>query len=817
MRAYAKRLLFILIVFAVSTLSAKAQSFPNNLAANSVDPESDSIAISQMREKLDRIRIEQNRPTIALVLSGGGAKGAAYIGIFRYLEEAGIPVDMVCGTSMGGLMGGLYSMGYDSNEIEQIITSIDWSEMMSDNIDMKYLSFEDKGYKSQFVLSIPFYYDDATHMRREKLFDTPFDEGDIGTTASKRKILKTLPSGYITGFNVENMLYNLSVGYHEDIPFANLPVPFYCVSADLVSAKANYHTNGSLPKAMRSTMSIPGVFSPVRTSSRILVDGGTRNNFPVDIAKAMGADIIIGVEVAKRGATYSEINSVIDIVNCMITMLGDNARSNKDAQPDLFIKPETGSNSMLSFNSETIKEMIQYGYQAAVAREEDFNRIKEMLADARIPETKSVRKAVNLYKENVNISGIMVNGISMDEQNVFRKILNLKGYREISQTEINDALCRVMATGSFEDVNYSLHKDQYGDSYTLVFDCIPGQIHNFGMGVRLDTEEMAELMFNLRLNAHKLRGWRFDATAKVSSQQSVALSASYIPDHFAQLNAKVSFSHTRVDVQTGDAERLRCSTSILSNMEELSLSTVHGLFYDLRLGMRHEYFTMPDKFPLFSVSKDTPVEPYTDDFRKADYLTVFGQADFNTMNDKQFPTRGALVSAGLDVDVANFSCPDFSIVPILSLNAKVAIPVTKWLVLTPEAYYRGFYTWKTLDEQNFAYYHNNYVGGAMKGRYYRHQIPFMAANYPSTMRNNVLVANLDMRFKLSKKLYLFAFAGTIKEQDKLIQLFDSWKPEYWGYGAGIGYRTFFGPIKFNMHWSDIMSGTGGYLSIGYDF
>ena len=314
-----RRILFWCSALSVlASLSVHAQNFANNLAVGSTDPVSDSIAISTMRARMDSIRNAEHRPTVALVLSGGGAKGAAYVGIFKYLEETGIPVDLLCGTSMGGLMSGLYSLGYSSDELKDILCSINWHEVMRDDIDMKFLSYDQKEYREKFIVSIPFHYDDALHDNSESLFETALDE-DMETTEGKHKFFSSIPSGYIQGFKVESMLSNLSVGFHDDISFDKLPIPFVCVSSDLVSAKANYHTSGSLPMAIRSTISIPGVFTPVRMDSKVLVDGGTRNNFPVDIAKAMGADIIIGVEVAKRGTTYSEVNSVVDIVNCMIT------------------------------------------------------------------------------------------------------------------------------------------------------------------------------------------------------------------------------------------------------------------------------------------------------------------------------------------------------------------------------------------------------------------------------------------------------------------------------------------------------------------
>lgn len=818
------RQVFIKRVAAVAVLCLQivhvhAQQFPNNLAANSVDPVSDSIAISRMRVRLDSIRQTEHRPTVALVLSGGGAKGAAYIGLFRYLEEEGIPVDLLCGTSMGGLMSGLYSLGYDSYELEDIINSIDWSLMMSDNIDPGFLSFEQKEDREKFLMSIPFHYEDDAHAKREMVFDNDFDDSYLQSSESRKKLLSSIPTGYISGFNVENMLANLSVGFHEDINFEDLPVPFFCVSSDLVSAKANYHTGGSLLKAIRSTISIPGVFAPVRTNGRILVDGGTRNNFPVDIAKAMGADIIIGVEVAKRGTTYSQVNSVVDIVNCMITMLGDDARSNKSFTPDMLIKPETGDMSMLSFNSEAIAEMIDYGYEAAQEKADEFRKIKEQLGNYRRSDSSVRKKAINLYNQNVNVSGIMVNGIDKDEQNIFRRILDLKGHREISQKEIDDALCRVMASGSFEKVNYTLQKDEGEDTYTLVLDCVPGQVHNMGFGFRLDTEEMAELLFNVRLNAHKLKGWRFDATAKMSIQQSLDLTASYIPDGFAQINFRTSAAYIRSDINTENLNTVY-NIAFFDTRQELYMSTIHGRSFNLRGGLRHEYASIPVSMPLYSISG--PGSNYlkvADTARKGHFLTAFADLDVNTLNDRQFPTRGFRGSVGFDYDMANFAAENYEPVPIVNADAMLAIPATRWLTVTPSLYYRSYFSKVDIYSQSYSHIHNNYVGGAIRGRYMPQQIPFTGFGDVSEMFNHVYSLELDARFKLGRKLYLSGIGGVVREKPTLQELFEDISPSFWGCAMELGYRTFFGPVKFNLHWSDspYVVGLNGYFSVGFDF
>lgn len=795
-----------------------AQSFANNLAASSVDPEADSLAISVMRARLDSIRNTQHRPTVAVVLSGGGAKGAAYIGILRYIEEAGIPVDVICGTSMGGMVGGLYSLGYSSQELEEIFTSVDWGEMMSDDIDMKFVPFDQKMYKSQYGLSIPFYYDDATHIKRNEILEEPFVDGGIESSANRRKLLSTLPMGYINGFNIEAMLSHLSVGYHDDITFDQLPIPFYCVSSDLVSAKANYHSQGSLPKALRSTISIPGVFSPVRLQSKILVDGGTRNNFPVDIARAMGADIIIGAEAAKRGTTYSDVNSALDILACMITMLGDDARSNKDAQPDMVIKPETGNMKVLSFNAAAISELIKYGYESAQNHADDFVKIKERLGDYQKPDANERPKAINLFNDSVRVGGIMINGIDRDEQKMFRKILDLKGYRYVSHQEIKDAMCRVMASGSFEDVTYSMKYNAQAEDYTLVFDCVPGQIHNFGVSLRMDTEETAELMLNLRLNAHKLRGWWFDATGKVSSQQSISLKASYIPDEFAQVNFLATASHVRADIMTR-LKDVGYSLAMFNTTQEFFLSTIHGKALDVRAGLRHEYVSVPKGWPQFSATDDYGGMVLMDFVDKGRYLTMFFRTDINTMNDRQFPTNGFFGGFGVDFDMANFADPNFKRTAMFDFNTKFAVPVTEWLTIIPDLYYRGYYGDSAVEGEDYAFFHSNYVGGAIKGRYVRQQIPFVGFNDITHVDNNIGVLNLDIRFKLADKLFLSGQFGMAHEADTFERFLSDLAPDFKGYALELGYKAAFGPVKFNLHWSDsaYSDKLQAYFSMGFDF
>ena len=149
------------LIFLLTGVLAFAQGYPNGLSADTVDPEADARFISEMKAKMDKVRRTQQRPTVALVLSGGGARGSAHVGVMKVLEEMRIPIDMICGTSMGGLMGGLYSMGYTADQLDSLLKEQDWNLTLSDDISPRYKPYKEKEYRSKYVLTVPFHYENA--------------------------------------------------------------------------------------------------------------------------------------------------------------------------------------------------------------------------------------------------------------------------------------------------------------------------------------------------------------------------------------------------------------------------------------------------------------------------------------------------------------------------------------------------------------------------------------------------------------------------------------------------------------------------------
>lgn len=516
--------------------------------AQTVNPEIDSIAIKEMREHMDEIR--QYRPTVALVLSGGGAKGASHIGVIDRLEELGIPVDVVLGTSMGGLVGSLYSLGYTPHQMDSIVRNINWGWAFSDKVSREYISYAGMKYRETYLLSIPFYYErdyfrkkvaeDSRFdpVRRHESFNFGADQGD-GSEFVKKNLLGSLPSGYIYGQNVTNLISSLTIGYQDSLDFKQLPIPFVCVATDLVSGKAKIWHSGKINTAMRSTMSIPGIFSPVRTEGMVLVDGGLRDNYPTSLAKEMGADIIIGVDLSDSRRTFSRVNNLGDIIGQGIDMLGREAFEKNVNIPDVKIKPDLHEFNMMSFSSKNIDTIIVRGREAAMEQDSLLRKVAEKTSGIYVWPKK--RSAVALASDSLVISDIEVKGVSSRERAILMDRLKIKFGQKINRNDLDHIVGQIYGTQAYDFVTYELLGAS--EPYRLVLHCKKGPVHQFGLGVRADTEEIVSILLNVGLFTHKLSGHSFDLAAKASANPYLSLNWSYDMPKFPTINAKIGRAH----------------------------------------------------------------------------------------------------------------------------------------------------------------------------------------------------------------------------------------------------------------------------------
>ena len=366
------------------------------------------------------------RPKVGVVLCGGGAKGAAHVGVLKVLEEYDIPIDYIAGTSMGAIVGGLYAIGYSADELDSLVMVQDWDFVMSDKVPRKQVSFEAKKYDDRFLLKIPFSFrrdrGDSTDKRRSSR-----DRDMVGPPPlrgqQETSFLSNIPMYYVSGQNVYNLFTKYSVGYQDSIDFDNMPIPFACVAVDLVSKKEVVFRSGYFVDAIRASMAIPGFFAPVRMNDMVLVDGGMLNNYPVDVAKEMGADIIIGVKLGFDDNRSSDIDNIGDIVNELLALYMEEKTDDAIDMTDIVIAPSVKDFSTMSFDIPSLRTLIDNGEKAAREKSQELIRLKAHLDEMERKEQKTLIGPTVLRKTypkavHIDQDSIVIGKVSFT---VFRK------------------------------------------------------------------------------------------------------------------------------------------------------------------------------------------------------------------------------------------------------------------------------------------------------------------------------------------------------------------------------------------------------------
>jgi len=777
-----------------------------------VTPEQDSVKLNQLKDYLTSVKKKAGRPTVALVLSGGGAKGATHVGVIRYLEEKGIPVDLVVGTSVGGLIGGFYSLGYEPEYLDSLVRSINWDYALSDDIPRSYRSFNDIKYREKYILSIPFLYpseaDGQSEQERksgkESRKHADFHLGADAPESSADKIVannlsSSLPSGIVYGQNVNNILNSVSVGYQDYLDFKQLPIPFVCVSTDMVTGKTKVWYEGNISTAMRSTMSIPGLFVPVRVDDLVLVDGGLRDNYPCDIAQAAGVDYIIGVDLNSGYRSTSNMNNLSDIIGQGIDMLGRESYENNVNIPDVSIKPNIEGYGMLSFTDQAIDTLIRRGYLAAAEQDEVLSSLAQKVSNGK--SSKKETRVMDIGQQKVLISSVDIEGApDLENRYLMKRIRAMAGNR-VDRSDIEDAVATIFGTDAFENVHYALEGTE--EPYRLVLKCKRGPVHQLGVGARFDSEETVSVLINAGMYVHRLQGPSLDFTLKAGINPYGQLTFGYALRDGISLKASTSVHYAdKNQFNIGDNE---FKIVYWNNRQEMYLSNIHWSNFDVRLGVRN------DVWKVNSVMSKHVDDSYDLTDLTKEYLGPYLSLKTDTFDDWYFPTKGLTVG----IDAAKYY-NDLTMgldgFYAYKFESRFATTIAKKLTLIPSFNLRLLFG----DDIGLGY--TNAIGGSLAGRYLDHQVPFIGINNVIAMKKFMGVVRADIRYNVATNHYLTAIANYAAGVDGVDYLQDP--HEYTtlsGYGLEYAYNTIAGPLKVNIHWSSYTHRIGMYFSFGLDF
>jgi len=454
-----------------------------------------------------------SRPRIGLALSGGGARGIAHVGVLKALEELHVPIDYIAGTSMGSIAGGLYASGLSSQDLQHSVESINWNNMLNLNVNRRELSYRDKQNQLRlFQLAIG--------------LDKDFS---LATT-----------SGVVGGQNLFLALKRLTKGIHLD-DFSKLPIPFKAVAVDVNTAETYWIEKGDLALALRASMAVPLVFAPVEIDGHLLVDGGILNNLPVDVVRAMGADIVIAINISKP---LKEIKSNSSFLTMAAQSLGtaliqNTRRALKNA--DIIITPNLEGYSSADFNKGT--EMIAKGYEAVIKKYYLFKGISlEPAAFARY--RAAVTAKIPPSSDNITPNFLKFTGNQRTSNTALQaKLKNLIG-RQISIEDIELETSQLMSLNDFEQITYRVIDNERGET---------------------------GLLFNIREKAWGPSYFRLGLNARTNFED--------------KLDFKILLRHERLNINSLGAEWVT----------ELSIGSDYGLFTEFYqpLDYRRQFFISP--------------------------------------------------------------------------------------------------------------------------------------------------------------------------------------------------------------------------------
>lgn len=738
------------------------------------------------------------RPKVGLVLAGGGARGASFIGVLKCLEELDIPIDYVVGSSMGSIVGGIYALGYSPDEMAEIISSLQWEKYVGNHIDR------------------PCYSADLRERYGTQIVNIPFNVKGIFKEGFIPAVISELPIAYVNNTELENLFNELSQGYQDSICFDDLPVPFACVATDIVAGKEVVLHNGSLPKAIRASMAIPGFFSPVVVNGKLLYDGGLINIFPSDVLREMGADIIIGIEFSNEkyffGNTVPTASKLFDyIYNFVIHPKRD---ENKKLC-NILIKPNTAEFGPFSFTSEAVDTLINRGYQAVYQSRETLLQLKHHLDSVSgrpVHKRQRIIRANNLNGQSIMVQKVVMDGDDLNGFQVdwLKRRGKIREGKLVTTENIRKAIELYRGTGAFGAVSYELAPiDSLEEGQQLTFHMGWTSPDVVGFGARYDSEEGAALLFSLGLNEHRLSGLKLKLKGRLSFSPRFSTIATYSLFSIANFNLAYEYRNQlmRMSAYGNDDLDLRMQTHELSGnisqFQLLNLTAEIGIAYTStsfpQVNLNDLYHEAPDSLAILSQA-----------FGNSKLFGPYFSIGYDNLDKNHFAKRGFCISAGghlrFDIQTNQRFLKDFSFF-YKSYH-------TLWherLTIIPQ-----FYGRLCFNESFYAPLWNT-IGGEMMGRYCEGQMPFIGVGDIRKVGDLATVIRCDLRCNIWRKHYFTAIYNRFLGFDENSRKKDTPFVSYSGLGLKYSYDSYVGPIGLTAQWSDISRQISLYFSIGYDF
>lgn len=715
---------------------------------------------------------QEQRKKVGVVLSGGGAKGMAHIKALKVIEEAGIPIDYIAGTSMGAIVGGLYAIGYTPEQLDSMVRKQNWTFLLSDRVKRSAMSLTERERSEKFVISIPF-------------TKTPKDAAS---------------GGLMKGQNLANLFSDLTMGYHDSIDFNKLPIPFACVAADIVNGKQIIFRNGILSTAMRASMAIPGAFTPVRQDSMVLVDGGIVNNYPADVAKAMGADIIIGIDVQNALKPADKLNSVPDILGQIVDITCQANHEKNVNLTDTYIRVNVDGYSSASFTPAAIDTLMRRGEEAARAQWKSLLALKKEIGipDDYTPKQHGPYSSLSNVR-TIYVTDISFTGVEADDKKWLMKKCNLKENSNISTQQIEQALFQLRGSQSYSSASYTLTDTPEG--YQLNFLLQEKYERRINLGIRFDSEEIASLLLNATADLKTHIPSRLSLTGRLGKRYAARID--YTLEPIQQRNFNFSYMFQYNDINIYEEGNRAYNTTYKYHLAEFGFSDVWYKNFRFGLGLRFEYYKYKDFLFKKPEISDLKVE-------SEHFLNYFAQVQYNTYDKGYFPAKGSDFKAAYSLYTDNMAqYNDHAPFSALSASWASVIPITRRFAVIPSIYGR------ILIGRDFPYPLQNAIGGDVPGFYIPQQLPFAGVTNLELMDNTIMITSVKFRQRMGAIHYLTLTGNYGLTYSNFFDILKG--KQLFGVSAGYGMDSIFGPLEISLGYSNQTDKGSCYVNLGYYF
>jgi NTE family protein len=709
------------------------------------------------------------RPKVGLVLSGGGAKGFAYVGLLKVIQEAGLRIDYIGGSSIGSIVGGLYAIGYSPDTIAKMIRSQNWDHVLKDVVDRKYIAYEEKEYNENAIITIPV----------------------------KNKKVSISPSLY-SGQEVNLLLNKYFSPAYKTHDFKKFQTPFLCIGTDLINGHQVVLDNGYLPMAIRSSMSIPGYFSPSEYNGHTLVDGGVVNNYPVKEVMDMGAEIIVGGDVQSGLYSKEKLTSITSILDQVMSFHRVEKNIIGDSLTDIHvrIKMEYGMMDFQNYDS-----IISVG--EAVARQY-YPAIKRLADSLNAIEPLPLKTYHARPLDSIFIDDLVIEGNHRMPTGFIKAFLPKMDHRWVSLTDIENAIHRIYGTSFFEHVFYELKYEN--NRTTLVINAQDESPGEFSAAIHYDNDYNGSIIINSAFR--NLLGNRSKLFADLILGVNPRLRALYLLGVADKSGLGVGVDFYSFEFSDYDKD-IKINKLVFTNYKaSVFYNRTFNNMYGLKVGLDYEYFRFKQ-----DVVTDTTLENYN---QFVSYGTLFASVGIDTRDRQNFSTRGTNMMMRAEW-VMPWSKRDwvkdlFSNSAVFWVKYDQSISLSKKLVFRP-----GIFAGGILKSGNSPPVQHLFAfGGLNPVNYIDQYVDFTGVKFIQEFGYYAALARVKLQYNVFKNIYLTVRSDIGSNELELEDAFKS-SNVLAGYGATASYDSFIGPIELSVMGSNINPGVMLFINIGFWF